>query len=312
MKRLAMYSLIAAAIFAIGWTSAGDVKITGTLKTKIQEFYGTTGTNFVRVPDNAATALTIEDTTNGGDLITITTTNGAETITSSATLKTNGWRAGSVEIVSAAGSSKTDCTQLTKELSVVNSATALQGVCLDGLGDVLQDGTRQKVANITTVSVVAYPRDSSNDSFRIVGAQGGAMSADEGWVIGPKGSLDCEGISSSAWLCSYELGASTASITAAGTNQATFTAMTSANLGANVAISGCDGTKGVTLPSGSNMGCIGIVNLSGTATCGVAGHNSDNDAIGELANDATYTLAAGATAVMCSLTSGTAWWPYAK
>ncbi len=76
MKRLSVFAALVLALAA--WTSAGDVKITGTLQSKIHQFYGSTGTNFLRVPDNAASALVVEDDESGGNALTLVTTNSAE------------------------------------------------------------------------------------------------------------------------------------------------------------------------------------------------------------------------------------------
>lgn len=81
MKKLSILAILLMSAIAIAWTSAGDVKITGALQSKIQKFYGATGENFVRVPDNLASALVVEDTLNGGDLLTITTTDSSEQVT---------------------------------------------------------------------------------------------------------------------------------------------------------------------------------------------------------------------------------------
>ena len=82
MKKLSLITVIVAAIGLVAWTSAGDITVTGVLKSLgVMRFSGATGVNFVKVPDNLATALTVEDYENGADLLTLTTTNSSEKLT---------------------------------------------------------------------------------------------------------------------------------------------------------------------------------------------------------------------------------------
>lgn len=81
MKKLPLVGLLLMALGLVAWTSAGDVKIVGSLLAKVERFYGATGTNFVKVPDNVASALVVEDYENGGDLLTLTTTDSSEQLT---------------------------------------------------------------------------------------------------------------------------------------------------------------------------------------------------------------------------------------
>ncbi len=82
MKRFSLFAVLAFALVASAFTAAGDWQLpaAGILKLRLQQFAGATGINFVRVPDNVATALTVEDFENGGDLMTLTTTNSSESI----------------------------------------------------------------------------------------------------------------------------------------------------------------------------------------------------------------------------------------
>lgn len=98
-----------------------------------------------------------------------------------------------------------------------------------------------------------------------------------------------------------------ATVAAAGTNQATGTALTAADNW--VRVTGADGTKGVTLPSGSGQRCIRMRNVSNTSDLNVYGHNSDNDTIEGGAADAVFVLKAAAAAVFCS-SNGTDWLTY--
>jgi FtsP/CotA-like multicopper oxidase with cupredoxin domain len=77
-KRLSVFAALVLVLALAAWTSAGDVQITGTLKTTVQRFYGATGTNFLRVPDNAAAALVVEDHESGDNALTLVTTTSNE------------------------------------------------------------------------------------------------------------------------------------------------------------------------------------------------------------------------------------------
>lgn len=99
----------------------------------------------------------------------------------------------------------------------------------------------------------------------------------------------------------------TGTAAAAGTNQATATALTAGTDFWN--ITGCDGTKGVTLTQG--LTCLRIMAADSTVTntCKVYGHNSDNDTINGGAADAAYVQIAGSSLVYCTA-DATAWFTY--
>jgi hypothetical protein len=81
-KRLSLFAVLAASLIFAGYTFNGAVTVpAGSLLTaQLQRFSGATGVNFLRVPDNVAVALTVEDYENGGDLLTLATTNSSEQI----------------------------------------------------------------------------------------------------------------------------------------------------------------------------------------------------------------------------------------
>jgi hypothetical protein len=82
MKKFSLIAVIAVCVGLVAWTSAGDITVTGVLKSLgVMRYSGATGVNFLKVPDNLATALTVEDYENVGDLLTLTTTNSAEKLT---------------------------------------------------------------------------------------------------------------------------------------------------------------------------------------------------------------------------------------
>lgn len=202
--------------------------------------------------------------------------------------------------VTAAGSSKTDCTALTKEVNVVSTATSLQGVCLL----TASAGMHQRVENATAVAIMVYPLDVGNDTLQVNPMA--ALAADAGFALGPGGTLDCTAVDGTAWICNARLGV-TAAVATAGTNQATGTAMAAVNSGSNVYLTGGDGTKTATLPNEDNPTCIRVFNVSGATP--LFGHNSDDDTIAGLAADASVTLSAGASALFCTV-NGTAWLAY--
>lgn len=96
-------------------------------------------------------------------------------------------------------------------------------------------------------------------------------------------------------------------VAAAGNNQATATAM--AATADWVTVTGVDGTKGITLPSGSVQACVRVMSQDVTNVLFVYGHNSDNDTINGAAADASYTHAIGTSLVYCTA-DGTAWFTY--
>jgi hypothetical protein len=204
--------------------------------------------------------------------------------------------------VSAAGSAKTDCTALTAENNIVTSATALQGVCLLTAAA----GQHQRVINETAVSIMVYPLDAGNDTLQVDNFS--ALAADAGWVVGPLGSLDCTAYTTTAWACNSTLGAR-ASVAAAGTNQATGTALTSVNLNSEVEVTAADGTKAITLPTGALPGCVNIFSSAVTQALNVFGHNSDNDTIAGAAADAVFVQTARTRVKYCTV-DGIAWLTY--
>jgi hypothetical protein len=204
--------------------------------------------------------------------------------------------------VTAAGTSKTDCTALTTEYSTVSTATALQGVCL--LTAVAK--LHQKVKNITAVSIIVYPLDAGNDTLAVDGFA--ALAADAGYVLPPQASLDCVADDGTAWECTATRGLA-ATVAAAGTNQATGTALTSVNMNAVVNVTGADGTVGITLPTGALSGCIEVFSSAITSALKVYGHNSDDDTIAGGAADAVFAQTARTKVRYCTV-DGIAWLTY--
>lgn len=293
-SKLRLLAILTVALGVVAWTSAGEVKVTGQLLSKVQRFYGATATNIVKLPDNVAVALTIEDFENGGDLANVSTVNGAELWSWAVPVAPSITAA-----VAATGSSKTDCTALTTEFNTVTGGTALMGVCLLTAAP----GVHQKIVNETAVSIVAYPLDAGNDTLQVDNFS--ALAADAGWVIGPLGSLDCTAYSTTAWTCTSTFGAH-ASVAAAGDTIADCTALTSVNLNSEVTVTGADGTKAICLPTGSYPGCIRIMSSAVTSALDVFGNNSDNDTIAGAAADAVFVQTARTSLKYCTA-DGVAW-----
>lgn len=206
---------------------------------------------------------------------------------------------------SAAGTSKTDCTALTKEYSTI-TGTALQGACL--LPAIV--GRHQVVYNDSAVTLVVYPLDSADDTLAVENL--GALSADAGFALGPRSTLDCTAYTTTKWHCLYRPG-SRLTVAAAGTNQASCTQLTSAAIGSAVAVTAADATKAVCLPTGGTSstfapGCISIQSTvnTNTAYLPVFGSAADDDTINGASADAVFTMGAGADVQFCSV-DGVAW-----
>jgi hypothetical protein len=207
--------------------------------------------------------------------------------------------------VSAAGTSKTDATALTKEFNTI-TGTALQGVSLLTAAA----GLHQVVYNDSAVALIVYPLDAGDDTLAVNDLA--ALSADVGVAIGPLSTLDCAAYTTTAWHCVYTPG-SRSTVAAAGTNQATCTALGSATMGSRVAVTGANATTAVCLPTGGSAStyipmCINIQSTvnTNTAYLPVFGNNSDNDTINGAAADAVYTMGAGASVTFCTI-DGVAW-----
>ncbi len=139
-----------------------------------------------------------------------------------------------------------------------------------------------------------------------------ALTADVGFAMGPMSMIDCVAYSTTAWHCDYKPG-SRSTVAAAGTNQATGTALASATIGSFVAVTAADATTAVTLPTGGSAttyipACVTIQSTvnTNTAYLPVFGSNSDNDTINGGAADAVFTMGAGATVRFCTI-DGVAW-----
>lgn len=296
---------------ASAWKVSGGYWVNGGI-----EFTGATETNIVTVPDNLADAFNIKE--GSTSYMKVVTTNSSESVaftpavTMASTLAVTGVLTQTVPpnvsvgaAVSAAGSSKTDATALTKEYNEV-SGTALQGVSLLTAAA----GLHQLVYNSGTTTIIVYPLDAGNDTLAV--NDFAALSADVGYAVGPKGSLDCYAYTTTAWHCRYRMGARS-TVAAAGTNQATGTALGSATMGSYVAVTAADATKAITLPTGGTSttyvpGCVSVQSTvnTNTAYLPVFGHNSDDDTINGAAADAVFTMGAGATVTFCSI-DGVAW-----
>lgn len=299
MKKASLFAILAAALLFAGYTFNGSVIVpAGSYFTaQLQRFSGATGVNFLKLPDNTAVALTIEDYENGADIATVKTTDSAEQWNWAVPVTPS-----LAATVTAAGSSKTDCTALTKEFNVVSTATTLQGVCLLAASA----GMHQVVRNGTAVAIIVYPLDAGDDQLRI--NQLAALTADAGFAIGPGGALDCTAADGTTWYCHHSLGI-TATVAAAGTGQTTYTAFAQVQHGSNVSVTGADGTKGVTLPSGANPTCLRIHNIVSNQVLVVDGNNSDDDTIDGGSADGTQNIGASASVLYCT-TNGTAWVTY--
>ncbi len=207
--------------------------------------------------------------------------------------------------VAATGSSKTDCTALTKEYNTI-TGTALQGVCLLTAAT----GLHQVVYNDSAVTLIVYPLDAGNDTLAVNDLA--ALTADVGYAVGPLGTLDCTAYTTTAWHCVYTMGAR-GTVAATGSLISDGTALTSAAMGSFVAVTAANATKAITLPTGGSAttyvpGCIQIQSTvnTNTAYLPVFGNNSDDDTINGGSADAVYAMGAGASVRFCSI-DGVAW-----
>lgn len=127
MKRFQLIALLGVALVVTGFTAAADytLPVANKLKLAIQQFYGGTGVNFMRVPDNQALALTIEDFENGGDVARLRTTNSDESLLFV-------YKVGFSFGAATAGATQTQAgaTALTAQLSKVTTTSANDGVAL--------------------------------------------------------------------------------------------------------------------------------------------------------------------------------------
>ncbi len=208
--------------------------------------------------------------------------------------------------VSAAGTDKTDATALTKEYNTI-TGTALQGVSLL----TAKIGQHQAVYNDSAVTLVVYPLDAGNDTLAV--GDLAALSADVGYAVGPRGKLDCTAYTTTAWHCEYTMGAKS-TVVAAGDTIADGTAFGSATMGCEVNVTGADGTKAVTLPTGGSAttyipGCISVFSSAVTSALDVFPNNSDNDTIAAGAADAVFVQTARSRVKYCSI-NGIDWLTY--
>lgn len=305
MKRIllavaALFSIGAVtAVFADGeWLRAGPVWVkgiiyAGTSRVAITNSAGNLSTTSLALSGNATV------TGNAGITGTLAVT-GASTFVGTVTQTVPPILSLSAA-VAATGSSKTDCTALTKEYNTM-TGTALQGVCLLTAAA----GQHQFVYNDSAVSLIVYPLDAGNDTLAVDNFS--ALAADAGWTVGPLGSLDCTSYTTTAWFCRSSFGAR-ATVAAAGTNQSNGTALTSVNLNSEVTVTGADATVGITLMTGAAPGCVSIFSSAITSALKVYGHNSDDDTIAGGAGDAVFVQTARTRVKYCTV-NGVDWLTY--
>lgn len=296
---LGFFALLTAASSGT-WKRAGNVQINGNLTTDGTLTQTGAATLASTLAVTGATTLTGALTTSGG--ITNTGALSSTTTVTAGTLFLQGVTAA----VTAAGSDKTDCTALTKEYNVVTTAASpLMGVCLLTAAV----GTHQKIVNETAVAVVVYPLNAGDDTLQVDNFA--ALTADVGWVVGAGGgSLDCVAYTTTLWKCETRQGVSS-TVAAAGDTISDSTAFGSVTMGCEVNVTGADGTKGVTLPTGGSSttyapGCISIYPSTITAALDVFPNNSDNDTINGGSADAVFIQTARTRTKYCSA-DGVAW-----
>lgn len=234
-------------VFLVAWTSTGDIKVTSSLLlSSVAKFYGATGVNKIQVPDNLASALVVEDSLNGADLMVLATTDSSEYVSVAVPLQLS-----SVEKF-------TGATGVNKLQAPDNLAAAL----------VIEDSTNG-------TDLVNFVTTDSNEAVTFQVPFYGTLSA----------------------------------VAAAGTTQADATAIPAGAVW--VTVSASDGTKGVTLPTGSAVTCVRVMSQVTAAanTLKVYGHNSDNDTINGAAADAAYVQMAGTALTYCT-PDGIAWKTY--
>lgn len=153
MKKFSLFAVLGAALLFAGYTFNGPVTVPAAslLTVTLQRFASATGVNFVRVPDNAAVALTVEDYENGSDLATYVTTDNAEAISLA-----KGFRMISYQAITATGSTTGTATAIASNAPVVG----LTGVTNAGAILPAVTGASFVVGNITsspTNTLKLYP-----------------------------------------------------------------------------------------------------------------------------------------------------------
>lgn len=187
MKKFSLYSLIALTLALVAWTSAGDVKITGILQSKVQQFYGATGTNFLKVPDNLASALVVEDTLNGGDLLTLTTTDSGEKLAVNA--RYSALTSLNAGVTAAVGSAQGDGPITVTATQVTTAASAGDAVTLPtAVAGMLQIVCNHAAANAA-------------DAFPATGAQINGASANAAISLAAGECMFCIAFSATRWGC---------------------------------------------------------------------------------------------------------------
>lgn len=296
MNRFRMLTGFAIAMLAVFLgAAANDRVINGTAIPREKTLVYTSGSQAVTLGALTGTSATLSSTLAVTGTSTFT---GAVTFTAPSVI-------GVGAAVAATGTTKTDCTALTKEYNTA-TGTALQGVCLLTAAV----GQHQVVYNDSAVALIVYPLDAGDDTLAVDDLA--ALSADTGIAIGPLSTLDCTAYTTTKWHCLYKPGARS-TVVAAGTNQASCTQLASATMGSFVAVTIADATKAVCLPTGGSASTYipapiriqSTVNTN-TAYLPVFGSASDDDTINGGAGDAVYTMGAGASVTFTTI-DGVAW-----
>lgn len=194
--KIPLIALSFIALAMLAWTSAGDIKVTGSLLSQVQRFYGATGTNFIKVPDNLASALIVEDYENGRDIATVKTTNGAEY------LNFNMPFAGTLSTVAAAGTGQTTATAIPVGAVwvTVSANDGTKGVLLPS-GSVATcvrisaqaTGVSAASGQVETNTLLVYGSTSDDDTIN-------GLSADASYRQNPATSLTYCTANGTAWL----------------------------------------------------------------------------------------------------------------
>lgn len=259
------------------------------------EFTGATGANLITIPDNLASGLDIKEGSNS--YIKLVTTNSSESIalskavTAASTVDVTG----AVTMASTLG--VTGAVGVTGALGVTGNIT---GVAAVSAGTTVTSGT----GVVITTGGVTLNGTSGNNDINLVDNVASAIDFTEG-----ANSYINIVTTNSAEKVTFgkPFRGTLSTVAAAGTNQATATAIAAGSVW--VTVTAANGTTAVTLPTGSTSTCVRIMSQVVGSNLNVFGHNSDNDTINGGSADAVYAQLGGTALDYCTA-DGVAWFTY--
>lgn len=153
-------------------------------------FNGTTKKIFLN--DNNASAFTLDNDTDLTDIIFVVTTNGSESIAFGYVTKYST----SASVAAAGSTSQATATQLTSEINVITSATAVTatGVALLPAAT----GLHQVIKNRGSITITLFPNNAQDDAICV---SVGCSAADAGVTIAANASLNCYASDANTWEC---------------------------------------------------------------------------------------------------------------